>query len=444
MSLFFKKATNFISSKIFFFFLYIFISSISLFPIHVLSQNMVNNGDNIVINSGAYVIVSGNYINETSNGDGKIDIDGKMLVDGNWINNAPSTVFINIEPVPDGVVYLKGISPQFIGGIFPSHFENLSLVRSRKTLQVNLCEVNGILSIDAILDLNSKKIILDNNSPTAITYISKYILSETSPLSGYGEVQWNIGNTLGNYQVPFGSGFSNSNDLNLTLKTNTAGDPASGTISFATYPSDCNNDVLPTGVFSLEHDAQNVADRYWTIAPDYVISKPTTDIIFQYAFEDVDICNQNIVQENLQAMRYNTNSMTWNDIEPIGIANKNDRTVTVSGLSQGDLYEPWTLVVEDKQPLTIFFPNAFTPDNDGLNDAFGPLGIDLENYDYKMYIFDRWGEMIFESDDVNKFWNGKPDGSNIIAPIGVYTWLAYLTDIYGEEYKYMGRVTLIR
>jgi gliding motility-associated-like protein len=408
------------------------------------SQNVVNNGNNIVVNPGAYFVITGDYINRNSNGNGQVDIDGTMLIDGNWINNASNTVFTNIETIPDGKVVLRGASPQFIGGTNNTIFENLVLLRSRKTLKVTDCHVTGIMTLDAILDLNSNKIILDNNTPSAINYLSKYILSETTPAQGYGEVQWNIGNNKNTYSIPFGSGLSNTNDLNLVLSTTTAGNPSTGSLTFATYPSDCSNNPLPTGVVSLDHDPLNVADRYWIIRPDYNINKPTVDITFKYLFEDVDICNQNIVQENLQAMRYNTSSLTWDDMTPGGTANKNARTVTITGVSPNDLYEPWTLVDYDQPPIDIYFPNAFTPDGDGLNDYFGPVGLDLDKYTFTMYIFDRWGEMIFEADNANQMWNGRPTGSDKIAQIGVYTWLAILVDQLGQEKRYIGRVTLLR
>ena len=317
-------------------------------------------------------------------------------------------------------------------------------MRSRKTLQVSDCKVNGILTLDAILDLNSKKIILDNNTPSAINYLSKYILSETSPMQGYGEVQWNIGSTQNTFSIPFGSGQTNSNDLNLLVTTYSAGSPSTGNLTFATYPSDCSNNLLPTGVVALGHDPLNVADWYWIIRPDHSIAKPTLDIVFKYRFEDVDICNQNIVQENLKAMRYNTASLTWDDMIPAGIANKNDRTVTITGVTPTDLYKPWTLIDYDQPPIDIYFPNAFSPNNDGVNDNFGPVGLNLEDYTFTMYIFDRWGEMIYVTSDVNKMWNGKPTGSDKIAQIGVYTWLVILVDQLGQEKRYIGRVTLLR
>jgi gliding motility-associated-like protein len=407
-------------------------------------QTVVNNGANIVINSGAYFIISGDYINQNSNGDGQVNIDGKILIDGNWINNASNNVFNNIETTPDGLVLMRGTTPQYLGGSTPTHFENLWVSRSEKTLQVSNCEVNGIFTLDAIFDLNSKRLIVDNPLPAGISYKSKYILSETSPLDGYGEIQWNIGSTLGTYKIPFGSGFSVNNDLDLTLTTNTTGLPSSGNIVFATYPTDCSNEAFPLGVATKADEPASVADRYWIINADYNVSKPNTDIIFKYTFEDVDVCNENIVQENLKARRFNTIQNKWNDIEALGIANKNDRTVKVSNLNNSDLFEPWCLLVEPKPPVDIFIPNAFSPDGDGLNDYFGPSGIDLDKYTFNMYIFDRWGEMIYETDSALKLWNGKPSGSNTIAPIAVYTWLVILFDNSGQEYKLTGRVTLVR
>ena len=86
------------------------------------SQNVVNNGNNIVVSQGAYVVIARDYINLNSNGNGQVDLDGTMLIDGNWINNAANTVFTNTEPVPDGKVVLRGASPQFIGGSMYTYF----------------------------------------------------------------------------------------------------------------------------------------------------------------------------------------------------------------------------------------------------------------------------------------------------------------------------------
>jgi gliding motility-associated-like protein len=417
---------------------------ILLFPLSFLrSQNVVNNGSNIVIGSGIYMMIDRNFINLSSGRDGKVDIDGTMIIKGDWINNALTPVFTNIESSPDGTVVLDGANPQIIGGTSPTSFENLSLIRSRKTIQKTNCIINGILSINAILDLNKNKLILNNNSTSAINYISKYILSESAPSQGYSEIQWNIGNSLGTYNIPFGSGLSIDADLNLSLSTISSGNPSTGNISFATYPTDCFNYEFPSNVFDLNYDVSAVVDRYWIINPDYAINKPDIDIAFQYNSDDIDNCNDKVIQQNLKAIRYNTSLMTWDDINPSGVDNKSSKTVTVSGILQNNFYAPWTLFSENPV-INIYIPNSFTPDGDGLNDNFTAVGDGLEKYEFHMYIFDRWGEIIYQTNDIYIPWDGTVAKSGRDAPLGVYAYLVNLVNEKGKDYSFSGSVTLLR
>jgi gliding motility-associated-like protein len=54
----------------------------------------------------------------------------------------------------------------------------------------------------------------------------------------------------------------------------------------------------------------------------------------------------------------------------------------------------------------IYFPSAFTPNGDGLNDYFGPAGSIRQISDYSISIYNRWGQLVFFSDDPNRKWNG--------------------------------------
>ena len=93
-----------------------------------------------------------------------------------------------------------------------------------------------------------------------------------------------------------------------------------------------------------------------------------------------------------------------------------------------------------KYPLWI--PNSFTPNGDGLNDIFKPETL-AEIEEYTMLIFNRWGQQIFESNDINKAWDGKYKGR--IVESGVYTYRIEATDKLTKEKKvYNGRVTLIQ
>ncbi len=73
-----------------------------------------------------------------------------------------------------------------------------------------------------------------------------------------------------------------------------------------------------------------------------------------------------------------------------------------------------------KCECTLYIPNTFTPNNDGLNDAFKPVYYcDLQEYDLKIY--DRWGHLVFETNDIENGWNGK-NKTGLIEQ-GVYTYL---------------------
>ena len=92
---------------------------------------------------------------------------------------------------------------------------------------------------------------------------------------------------------------------------------------------------------------------------------------------------------------------------------------------------------------TFYIPNAFSPNNDGINDEFKPYGLDLEKGKYEMVIFNRWGDMVFQTTDVKKGWDGNDKTRNVICATGVYVWKIFYTDALGHQHENEGRVTLI-
>jgi gliding motility-associated-like protein len=90
----------------------------------------------------------------------------------------------------------------------------------------------------------------------------------------------------------------------------------------------------------------------------------------------------------------------------------------------------------------LFVPNAFTPNYNGLNDNFKAYGDGIRTF--HMMIFDRWGELVFESYDMNESWNGDPHGKVTISNVFVYK-ITYTTECSGEqEIEKIGSVTLVR
>jgi gliding motility-associated-like protein len=92
--------------------------------------------------------------------------------------------------------------------------------------------------------------------------------------------------------------------------------------------------------------------------------------------------------------------------------------------------------------LLVYIPNAFTPNNDGTNDIFKPIMSGIDKSTYKLYIFDRWGQMVFSTTDVNEGWDGTYKGKPLTND--TYTYLMYYYDTLGKDYKRLGSVTIIR
>lgn len=83
------------------------------------------------------------------------------------------------------------------------------------------------------------------------------------------------------------------------------------------------------------------------------------------------------------------------------------------------------LLIEKTAEKHLYIPNTFTPNVDGLNEFFEIMG--MENcYDYKLVIFNRWGEIIFETINLNNFWNGEFKGEKVES--GIYPYLLYINE----------------
>jgi len=86
-------------------------------------------------------------------------------------------------------------------------------------------------------------------------------------------------------------------------------------------------------------------------------------------------------------------------------------------------------------------PNAFTPNHDGTNDLFGPL-VACRVVNYSLLIFNRWGQCVFVSNQLNSKWDGKQAGEPSLT--GTYFYYIAYWDTNGKPYTYKGDVILIR
>ena len=172
---------------------------------------------------------------------------------------------------------------------------------------------------------------------------------------------------------------------------------------------------------------------------------PTAD--FNYQLSEGNQNNNLVAFKNLSYS--NIVQSAWN----FGRFGKSIRDTSIS--LQDTATIPVTLWVKDQYgcvnqvqrslftsgPLLLFMPNAFTPNYDHLNDQFGPQGV-LNTKSYMFQIFNRWGELIFETNDVQAAWDGKYLGK--ICEQDVYGYSIQLVDMFGRHKSYRGSFTLIR
>lgn len=90
--------------------------------------------------------------------------------------------------------------------------------------------------------------------------------------------------------------------------------------------------------------------------------------------------------------------------------------------------------------MTLFVPNTFTPNGDGLNETFGAKGEGIGWYD--MQIYDRWGNLIFHSSNPNQQWDGTYNRKK--APEGAYVYKIFARGVFEGAKSIDGTVTLLR
>ncbi|MBI2968047.1 MAG: hypothetical protein HYY40_09565 [Bacteroidetes bacterium] len=184
-----------------------------IFCPYLFSQGIYNNGAYIVIQTGAYVYIdgdgSGDYRNETSTSNGSIDLDGELILEGDWTNNATGgNVFINIEGAPDGWTRFKGTTNQTIGGTRDTYFEkfevNNTAAGTSVTLNRDVNVFGSCAMTDGVISTGANYFILRSTTAADLSGFS-------SGSFVYGNLRRYIASNTSTYDFPVGSNNASTN-----------------------------------------------------------------------------------------------------------------------------------------------------------------------------------------------------------------------------------------
>jgi gliding motility-associated-like protein len=114
-------------------------------------------------------------------------------------------------------------------------------------------------------------------------------------------------------------------------------------------------------------------------------------------------------------------------------------TLTITSEDGCSLSDTVTVFVRPLEVLDI--PTAFSPNGDGMNDGFELLDNDIASVEY-FQIYNRWGELVFQTNDVDAVWDGTYKGKP--QDNGTYVWVLRATGLLGQVFEQRGTVTLVR
>lgn len=179
-----------------------------------------------------------------------------------------------------------------------------------------------------------------------------------------------------------------------------------------------------------------------------IFEKPTAGFIFDP--KEPNLFN-NTVRFTDQSMNASSHLYTF---DTLGVSLLQNPTFTFkdTGVYQVDQIvfnnsgctDTATVIIPIYPFINFFMPNAFTPNNDGLNDVFIPVGSFLGIGFYNFSVWNRWGERVFFTEDHTTGWNGQKNNTGEHAPPGVYAYTIDYIDGLGESKKLKGQCTLIR
>ena len=415
---------------------------------HFFSQTLVTNGATLFVNSGGILACNGglsitNASQMTNNGDVFVTKNSTNLLPGTLTNNTASnlsgngTYKVEQDWINDAIfsagastVNLYGNTEQFITSTNNtiSEFNNLILTGNgtgnnrKKTLQ----NVNARISVTGQLTLNDRECSTQTNDLSVLNPSNGAITNSlvfgnegfvSSDIPGY--LLWAT-NSTNAYNFPVGSS-------NGTLRYRAAIlQPSSSAAN--QYAVRMNNVIADNdGYFLSQHDADvSAANTLFYHSIEQTSGTTKADVTLTYfAATDGDWANM---------AHWTDNTSMWNDMGTTFLGAQTYSSVQKASWDFSDGYQPFVLTNINEE---LIIPNVFTPNNDGANDSYFVTSKGIT--EYNITILNRWGDVVFESNDITKQWDGTTGGN--LCTEGTYFYFIKAKSA-SKDFLKQGHITL--
>lgn len=341
-------------------------------------------------------------------------------------------------------------------------------------------ELNGCSDTDTIIVSILASPLANLGANTQFCQGSSVILDATFPNATY---LWQDNSTMSSFEV------TSPGSYHVTVNSDDC--VASDTISFTYFPNTNLAFVIPDSIcsgenatFSLSNQGAQIQTIKWNfgdnnftygLAPTHIYEQGgnytvTVEIETEYNCIEFYSFNLFIIQSPIANFTFtpnqpvkdeiinfedasnsaNTWSWTFGDgansiVQNPSHAYHSKGTYTTTLTVTNDLCKATvskTIVI--KEPMVFYIPNAFTPNGNGPNNVFKPIFSGaFDAYSYQLTIFNRWGEVVFLSENQEAGWDGYYNGK--LAQDGTYVWKVDYSDLITDENKTeTGFVTLLR
>ena len=291
---------------------------------------------------------------------------------------------------------------------------------STATYSVYVTDANGC---------SDSSIVLVSVNPVPVADLSADVLSACAPscvnftnlsaISSPGVITsgtWNFGDGSQPAQLQDSSHcYPNAGVYAVTLNVTSS----DGCSSSVTFPSYINVTPSPVAAFGASPQPTTISHPQITFT-----DQSTNAITWSWSFGDLTNATSSLQDP--------TFTYTEEDCYQVELAVTSNNGCTDTATREICIYPD----------ITMYVPNAFTPDGDGLNDYFFPVQMGIDPLKFEMWIFDRWGNIVYQTTSPGKGWNGTMKGEP--AQVDTYVWKIEATDVLGVLHIEHGIVNLIR